>query len=91
MTCFAGALLLDARRDLFLWVVPLLLSALFAYLVADTFLTVFQAVVDVLFLCFAIDTAHNDGSPGREYFMDRSLMVCVPSTDVEMFFSILTF
>lgn len=84
VTCFAGALLLDARRDLFLWVVPLLLSALFAYLVADTFLTVFQAVVDVLFLCFAIDTAHNDGSPGREYFMDRSLMEYVKNSEKAM-------
>lgn len=32
-------------------------------------------VVDVLFLCFAIDTKYNDGSPGREFYMDKVLMV----------------
>ncbi|RVE76268.1 hypothetical protein OJAV_G00006870 [Oryzias javanicus] len=31
-------------------------------------------VVDVLFLCFAIDCKYRDGSPGKEYFMDKSLM-----------------
>lgn len=35
-------------------------------------------VVDVLFLCFAIDTKYNDGSPGREFYMDKVLMVSTP-------------
>lgn len=32
-------------------------------------------MVDVLFLCFAIDTKYNDGTPGKEFFMDKALMV----------------
>lgn len=34
-------------------------------------------VVDVLFLCFAIDTKYNDGSPGREFYMDKVLMASI--------------
>lgn len=37
-------------------------------------------VVDVLFLCFAIDTKYNDGSPGREFYMDKVLMVSISGT-----------
>lgn len=35
----------------------------------------YENVVDVLFLCFAVDCKYRDGSPGKEYFMDKSLMV----------------
>uniref|UniRef100_A0A2K5VMZ9 Solute carrier family 44 member 1 n=1 Tax=Macaca fascicularis TaxID=9541 RepID=A0A2K5VMZ9_MACFA len=37
-------------------------------------------VVDVLFLCFAIDTKYNDGSPGREFYMDKVLMEFVENS-----------
>lgn len=43
--------------------------------VSHCFLSVFEIVVDVLFLCFAIDTKYNDGTPGREFYMDKALMV----------------
>uniref|UniRef100_A0A8C9W5K2 Choline transporter-like protein n=1 Tax=Scleropages formosus TaxID=113540 RepID=A0A8C9W5K2_SCLFO len=74
-TAFVGVLSLNYQRDYTVWVVPLLIVCLFAFLVAHCFLSIFEIVVDVLFLCFAIDTKNNDGSPGREFYMDKALMV----------------
>ncbi|KAI3353194.1 hypothetical protein L3Q82_019744 [Scortum barcoo] len=77
VTAFAGVLTLNYQKDYTVWVLPLLIVCLFAFLVAHCFLSVFENVVDVLFLCFAVDTKYNDGSHGREYYMDKALMVRV--------------
>lgn len=74
-TAFAGVLLLNYQRDYAEWLLPLIIVCLFSFLVAHCFLSVFEIVVDVLFLCFAIDTKYNDGTPGKEFFMDKALMV----------------
>uniref|UniRef100_A0A8C5BP35 Choline transporter-like protein n=1 Tax=Gadus morhua TaxID=8049 RepID=A0A8C5BP35_GADMO len=65
-TAFVGVLSLNYQRDYTVWVLPLFIVCLFAFLVAHCFLSVFEIVVDVLFLCFAIDTKYNDGSSGRD-------------------------
>ncbi|KAB5515564.1 hypothetical protein PHYPO_G00248410 [Pangasianodon hypophthalmus] len=78
-TAFAGVLALNYQREYTVWVLPLIMVCVFAFLVAHCFLSVFEMVVDVLFLCFAIDTKYNDGSPGREYYMDKALMEFVES------------
>lgn len=74
-TAFAGVLALNYQKDYTVWVLPLLIVLLFAFLVAHCFLSVFENVVDVLFVCFAVDTKYNDGSPGHEFYMDKALMV----------------
>lgn len=74
-TAFAGVLLLNYQRDCTEWLLPLIIVCLFSFLVAHCFLSIFEIVVDVLFLCFAIDTKYNDGTPGKEFFMDKALMV----------------
>ncbi|KAF7687009.1 choline transporter-like protein 1 isoform X1 [Silurus meridionalis] len=79
-TAFAGVLALNYQREYTVWVLPLIIVCVFAFLVAHCFLSVFEMVVDVLFLCFAIDTKYNDGSPGREYYMDKALMEFVESS-----------
>ncbi|KAJ8339824.1 hypothetical protein SKAU_G00344570 [Synaphobranchus kaupii] len=79
-TAFAGVLALNYQRDYTVWVLPLLIVCLFAFLVAHCFLSIFEIVVDVLFLCFAVDTKYNDGSPGREFYMDKALMEFVESS-----------
>nr|XP_023676733.1 choline transporter-like protein 1 [Paramormyrops kingsleyae] len=79
-TAFAGVLALNYQRDYTVWLLPLLIVCLFAFLVAHCFLSIFEIVVDVLFLCFAIDTKHNDGSTGREFYMDKALMEFVESS-----------
>uniref|UniRef100_A0AAR2LE03 Choline transporter-like protein n=1 Tax=Pygocentrus nattereri TaxID=42514 RepID=A0AAR2LE03_PYGNA len=77
-TAFAGVLALNYQRDYTEWVLPLIIVCLFAFLVAHCFLSIFEIVVDVLFLCFAIDTKYNDGTPGKEFYMDKALMVTYP-------------
>lgn len=74
-TTFAGVMLLNYQRDYAEWLLPLAIVCLFSFLVAHCFLSIFEIVVDVLFLCFAIDTKYNDGTPGKEFFMDKALMV----------------
>lgn len=76
-TVFGGLMAFNYHRDLQVWVVPLLLIAFLAYLVAHSFLSVFQTIVDVLFLCFAVDIQTNDGSSEKPYFMDQELMAVV--------------
>ncbi|KAK5864289.1 hypothetical protein PBY51_015542 [Eleginops maclovinus] len=79
-TAFCGVVLLNAQRSYAEWLLPLVIVCLFSFLVAHCFLSVFEIVVDVLFLCFAIDTKYNDGTPGREFFMDKALMEFVESS-----------
>ncbi|XP_028816906.1 choline transporter-like protein 1 isoform X1 [Denticeps clupeoides] len=79
-TAFAGVLALNYQRDYTEWVLPLIIVCLFAFLVAHCFLSVFEIVVDVLFLCFAIDTKYNDGTPGKEFYMDKALMEFVENS-----------
>ncbi|XP_073342388.1 choline transporter-like protein 1 isoform X2 [Pagrus major] len=79
-TAFAGVLLLNYQRDYAEWLLPLIIVCLFSFLVAHCFLSIFEIVVDVLFLCFAIDTKYNDGTPGKEFFMDKALMEFVESS-----------
>ncbi|XP_078264396.1 choline transporter-like protein 3 [Rhinoraja longicauda] len=73
-TVFGGLMAFNYTRDLNFWAIPLIMVAFFAYLVAHCFLSVFEMVVDVLFLCYAVDLATNDGSPEKPYFMDKELM-----------------
>lgn len=79
-TGLAGIMLLNYHQDYTVWVLPLIIVCLFAFLVAHCFLSIYEMVVDVLFLCFAIDTKYNDGSPGREFYMDKVLMVSTPGS-----------
>ncbi|XP_061107068.1 choline transporter-like protein 1 isoform X4 [Conger conger] len=79
-TAFAGVMALNYQRDYTVWVLPLIIVSLFAFLVAHCFLSIFEIVVDVLFLCFAIDTKYNDGSPGKEFYMDKALMEFVENS-----------
>lgn len=77
-TALAGVLLLDQwhqQGPVLEWVAPLVLVGVVSFLVAHCFLSLLEMVVDVLFLCFAVDTKYNDGTPGREFFMDKALMV----------------
>lgn len=83
-TGLAGVMLLNYQQDYTVWVLPLVIVCLFAFLVAHCFLSIYEMVVDVLFLCFAVDTKYNDGSPGREFYMDRVLMEFVENSRKSM-------
>ncbi|XP_055962561.1 choline transporter-like protein 3 isoform X2 [Sorex fumeus] len=73
-TVFGGLMAFNYHRALQLWAIPLLLVAFFAYLVAHSFLSVFETVLNVLFLCFAVDLETNDGSSEKPYFMDQEFL-----------------
>ncbi|KAK2496922.1 hypothetical protein MC885_000174 [Smutsia gigantea] len=74
-TVFGGLMAFNYNRALQVWTIPLLLVAFFAYLVAHSFLSVFETVLDALFLCFAVDLETNDGSSEKPYFMDQESLV----------------
>ncbi|XP_045148099.1 choline transporter-like protein 3 isoform X2 [Echinops telfairi] len=73
-TVFGGLMAFNYNRALQVWTIPLLLVAFFAYLVAHSFLSVFETVLDALLLCFAVDLETNDGSPAKPYFMDQEFL-----------------
>ncbi|KAL2772210.1 choline transporter-like protein 3 isoform 6 [Daubentonia madagascariensis] len=73
-TVFGGLMAFNYNRALQVWAIPLLLVAFFAYLVAHSFLSVFETVLDALFLCFAVDLETNDGSSEKPYFMDQEFL-----------------
>lgn len=51
----------------------LLLCGVFAYLISNCFLTVYEMTIDTIFLCFCEDCEQNDGV-ANPYFMSRGLM-----------------
>lgn len=62
------------HRVLQVWAIPLLLVA-FRLLSSPQFLSVFETVLDALFLCFAVDLETNDGSSEKPCFMDQEFLV----------------
>ncbi|XP_053325926.1 choline transporter-like protein 3 isoform X2 [Spea bombifrons] len=82
-TVFGGLMAFNYHRELHVWVIPLLLVAFFAYLVAHSFLSLFETVMHSLFLCYAVDIETNDGSPEKPYFMDQDLMALIHQSGAE--------
>ncbi|XP_038167250.1 choline transporter-like protein 3 isoform X1 [Arvicola amphibius] len=80
-TVFGGLMAFNYNRALQVWAIPLLLVAFFAYLVAHSFLSVFETVLDILFLCFAVDLETNDGSSEKPYFMHPEFLSFVKRTN----------
>ncbi|OQR77429.1 choline transporter protein 1-like [Tropilaelaps mercedesae] len=56
--------------------VPIAIGGVFAWLIADYFLSVYEMVIDTVFLCFCEDTRLFDGIT-QPYFMSASLMTFV--------------
>ncbi|XP_007934317.1 choline transporter-like protein 3 [Orycteropus afer afer] len=73
-TVFGGLMAFNYNRALQVWTIPLLLVAFFAYFTAHSFLSVFETVLDTLFLCFVVDLETNDGSSEKPYFMDQEFL-----------------
>ncbi|XP_077616987.1 choline transporter-like protein 4 isoform X2 [Crocuta crocuta] len=53
---------------------PIMVSILGAYVIANGFFSVFGMCVDTLFLCFLEDLERNDGSLDRPYYMPKALL-----------------
>ncbi|KAL7019770.1 hypothetical protein ACKWTF_011243 [Chironomus riparius] len=63
--------------------VPIVLCAIFAFLVSHCFLTVYEMTIDTIFLCFCEDCEMNDGI-SRPYFMSRNLMEFIQNSKKSM-------
>ena len=70
-----GVLVIRYHPNVHYVAVPVGMVAVFAYLTAHCFLSIYEMVIDTLLLCFCEDSRVNDGTPGKEYFMPKSLMV----------------
>ncbi|XP_002731355.1 choline transporter-like protein 1 [Saccoglossus kowalevskii] len=74
ITAFIGLLIFGSHSSVNYYAIPILLAGIFAFLIAHAFFTIYEMTIDTLLLCFCEDCRVNDGSPGKEYFMDRQLM-----------------
>jgi solute carrier family 44 protein 1 (choline transporter-like protein) len=61
-------------------VAPVGVVLTFSFLTAHCFLSVYEMAVDTLLLCFCEDYRVNDGTPGKEYFMPKSLLTYVTNS-----------
>ncbi|KAJ1528839.1 hypothetical protein ONE63_007213 [Megalurothrips usitatus] len=78
-TVLIGVEMLQAKEGIqHVWV-PLGLAGLFAFLVSHCFLTVYEMVIDTIFLCFCEDCEQNDGI-SKPYYMSKDLMEYVEDT-----------
>ncbi|XP_045462805.1 choline transporter-like protein 1 [Harmonia axyridis] len=78
-TVFVGMKMLENKEGLQHMWVPLTLAGLFAYFIAHCFLTVYEMIIDTIFLCFCEDCEKNDGI-SRPYYMSRGLMSFVENS-----------
>lgn len=72
-----GIFMMKYHPNLTYVLAPLSIVAIFSYLIAHCFISIYEMAIDTLLLCFCEDCRVNDGSPGSEYFMSKSLMVYV--------------
>ncbi|XP_032779770.2 choline transporter-like protein 1 isoform X1 [Daphnia magna] len=65
-------LIKDKPGVVYIWT-PILIAAIFAYLIAHCFISVFEMCIDTVFICFCEDCEINNGQD-QPYFMSRGLM-----------------
>ncbi|XP_014669996.1 PREDICTED: choline transporter-like protein 1 isoform X2 [Priapulus caudatus] len=73
-TGLIGILIFQNQPGYNYYAILVLIVCVFAFFIAHCFLSVYEMVIDTLFLCFCEDQNMNDGSSGREYYMEKSLM-----------------
>ncbi len=65
------------------WMVPVLVVSIFAFWIAHCILSVYEMVIDTIFLCFCEDYNRNDGTPGKEYYSPPSLIKFLTGEEVD--------
>ncbi|XP_071954060.1 choline transporter-like protein 1 isoform X2 [Antedon mediterranea] len=85
LTALSGILILECVGDhssvsYTSLAVPLLVGAVFAYLITCAFISIYEMTIDSLLICFCEDTRVNDGSPAKPYFMESGLMEFVSNS-----------
>ncbi|KAL0266760.1 UNVERIFIED_CONTAM: hypothetical protein PYX00_009211 [Menopon gallinae] len=78
-TVLIGIEMLKGKEGvLHIWI-PLSVAGVFAYLVSHCFITIYEMVIDTIFLCFCEDCELNDGI-SKPYFMSRGLLEFVENS-----------
>lgn len=83
-TCSVAVVWIRSIPGVHYFAIPVFLISIFSFLIAHCFLSIYEMVVDALLLCFCEDCQMNDGSPGREYFMNPSLMEFVKNSSARI-------
>lgn len=78
-TVLIGMELIQKKEAVHYAWIPLALAGIFAYLISHCFITVYEMVIDTIFLCFCEDCERNDGIT-RPYYMSRGLMEFVQNS-----------
>lgn len=68
ITTFASILLMKNDPELHFYAIPVLLVCVFSYFIAHCVLSVYEMVIDTMFLCCCEDILRNDGSKEKPYF-----------------------
>ncbi|XP_011308154.1 choline transporter-like protein 1 [Fopius arisanus] len=79
LTVLCGVYLIQKKEGLHHPWVPIAIAGVFAFLVAHCFISIYEMIIDTIFLCFCEDCARNDGI-NRPYFMSRGLMEFVENS-----------
>ncbi|XP_054015045.1 choline transporter-like protein 1 isoform X2 [Hylaeus anthracinus] len=79
LTVVSGIYLVQKKEGLHHPWVPIALAGVFAFLVAHCFISIYEMVIDTIFICFCEDCEKNDGV-GRPYYMSRGLMEFVENS-----------
>uniref|UniRef100_A0A8D9AGR2 Choline transporter-like protein n=1 Tax=Cacopsylla melanoneura TaxID=428564 RepID=A0A8D9AGR2_9HEMI len=80
---FLGFYLIDPIPGVQHLGVPLTIIGLVSYFIAHCFFTVYEMVIDTIFLCFCEDCEINDGE-SKPYFMSAGLMEFVDDSNREL-------
>ncbi|XP_015431429.1 PREDICTED: choline transporter-like protein 1 isoform X1 [Dufourea novaeangliae] len=79
LTVVSGIYLMQKKEGLHHPWVPIAVAGLFAFLVSHCFISIYEMVIDTIFICFCEDCEKNDGI-NRPYFMSRGLMEFVENS-----------
>ncbi|XP_053593865.1 choline transporter-like protein 1 isoform X1 [Microplitis demolitor] len=79
LTVVAGVYLIQRKDGLRHPWVPIALGGLFALLIAHCFISIYEMIIDTIFICFCEDCSRNDGI-SRPYYMSRGLMEFVENS-----------
>ncbi|XP_077273063.1 choline transporter-like protein 1 isoform X3 [Temnothorax americanus] len=81
LTVVSGIYLMQVQKKEGLnhpWI-PITLAGIIAFLVAHCFISIYEMIIDTIFICFCEDCEKNDGI-NRPYFMSRGLMEFVENS-----------
>lgn len=68
ITTFTAILIMKNEPDLHFYAIPVFIVSVFSFLIAHCMLTIYEMVIDTLFLCACEDLLRNDGSKEKPYF-----------------------